>query len=76
MQYCKECGAELPTNALFCGQCGRKTASEVEETENLSAALIEDLPISPLATSTAPHELQGIVSEEEAKEEQHTPTQA
>src|SRR5712691_4744509 len=74
MQYCKECGAELPTNALFCGSCGRKTASEIEETENLSDALIEDLPLSPLATSTAPDELHSSVSEDEEEEEQHTPT--
>src|SRR6266566_1304304 len=74
MQYCKECGAELPTNALFCGSCGRKTASEIEETEDLSDALIEDLPLSPLATSTAPDELHSSVSEDEEEEEQHTPT--
>src|SRR6266566_5220238 len=70
MQYCKECGAELPTNALFCGSCGRKTASEIEETENLSDALIEDLPLSPLATSTAPDELHSSVSENGEDEQQ------
>jgi hypothetical protein len=74
MQYCKECGAELPTNALFCGRCGRKTASEIEETENLSDALIEDLPIPPLITSTTPDESQSLVSEDEEEEEQHLPT--
>ena len=70
MQYCKECGAELPTNALFCGRCGRKTSSEIEETENISDALIKDLPISPLETSTTPDELHSSVSEDEEEEQQ------
>ncbi len=71
MQYCKECGAELPTNALFCGHCGRKTANEIEETENISDALIEDSPLSPHAPSTADDELEDFASEDE--EELHTP---
>jgi len=43
MQHCKECGAELPNNAVFCGRCGRKTTSEDEIDTNVSSDPIEDI---------------------------------
>jgi len=43
MQHCKECGAELPNNAVFCGRCGRKTTSEDEIDTNVKNASIEDI---------------------------------
>ncbi len=43
MQHCKECGAELPTNAVFCGRCGRKTTSEDEIDTNVNSDPIEDI---------------------------------
>ncbi len=70
MQHCEECGAELPANALFCRRCGRKTANETEETENLSDASIVDVPISPLATSKTADELQDSASENDEEEQQ------
>jgi hypothetical protein len=71
VQHCEECGAEMPTNALFCGRCGRRTASESEETENISDAPIEDTPLSPLVSSTAFNNFQDSVSENGEEEEQH-----
>jgi len=70
MQHCEECGAELPANALFCRRCGRKTANETEETENLSDASTVDVPISPLATSKTADELQDSASENDEEEQQ------
>lgn len=46
MQHCEECGAELPTNALFCGHCGRKTTSESEIATNVDSAPIENISMS------------------------------
>lgn len=46
MQHCEECGAELPTNALFCGHCGRKTTSEIEIVTNVNSAPIENISMS------------------------------
>lgn len=43
MQHCKECGAELPNNAVFCGRCGRKTTSEDEIDTNVKDDSIEDI---------------------------------
>ena len=38
--YCKNCGAEIPDGAMFCGNCGMKIETEnnetVENTENAS----------------------------------------
>ncbi len=31
MKKCKECGAELAKEDLFCGECGAKIASQIEE---------------------------------------------
>ena len=70
MQHCEECGAELPANALFCRRCGRKTANETEETENLSDASIVDVPISQLATSKTADELQDSASENDEEGQQ------
>jgi hypothetical protein len=46
MQHCEECGAELPSNALFCGHCGRKTTSESEIATNVNSAPIENISMS------------------------------
>ena len=71
MQQCEECGAELPNNALFCGRCGRKTASENELATGFSNAPIEDIPISPSALSMALSDSQDSASEN--GEEEQTP---
>jgi len=46
MQHCEECGAELPTNALFCRHCGRKTTSDSEIATNVNSAPIENISMS------------------------------
>ena len=71
MQHCEECGTELPNNALFCGRCGRKTASENESATGLSNAPIEDIPLSPTALSMDLNDSQD--SESENGEEEQTP---
>jgi hypothetical protein len=73
MHYCEDCGSELPANARFCGRCGRRTEDETEETTNLIDIPIEDIPISPLASSTALRELQDPASDNDKEEEQQTP---
>jgi hypothetical protein len=72
MQHCEGCGTELPIDALFCGKCGRKTASETGETENLSDAIRVDVQISPPVISKTSGELQNSVSENDGEEEQQT----
>ena len=71
MQHCEECGTELPNNALFCGRCGRKTASENESATGFSNAPIEDIPLSPTALSMDLNDSQD--SESENGEEEQTP---
>src|SRR6266849_1228458 len=72
MQHCEDCGSELPANARFCGRCGRGTGNEIEETTNLIDTPIEDIPISPLPSSTALGELQDPASDNDKEEEQQT----
>ena len=31
MNYCYQCGAKLPDNAVFCGQCGTKQKNVVKD---------------------------------------------
>ena len=69
MQHCEECGAELPTDALFCGYCGRKTTSESEIAINLDDSSTVDLPMSPLTTTTVFSELQDSAPENGVEEE-------
>ncbi|HEY6286908.1 MAG TPA: zinc ribbon domain-containing protein, partial [Ktedonobacteraceae bacterium] len=71
MQHCEECGTELPNEALFCGRCGRKTASENELATGFGNAPIEDIPMSPSAISMALNDSQDFASENE--EEEQTP---
>jgi len=73
MLSCEECGAELPDNALFCGHCGRKTASEKVLHTNVNNAPIEDKPISPPAISMALNDSQDSTSENEEEEKLSTP---
>jgi hypothetical protein len=70
MQHCEECGLELPTDARFCVRCGRSTGSETGETTDLSDTPIEDLSMSPLASSTALGGLRDPVSENDQDEQQ------
>lgn len=88
MQHCKECGAELPNNAVFCGRCGRKTTSEDEINTNVSTDPIEDISesqssiemtLSDSQDSNSNNEederlqIPGLPSENKVEEEEQTP---
>lgn len=73
MQHCQECGADLPNDALFCGRCGNRTASENVLTTNTSDATIDDIPMSHPATSMGLNELQDSPSANEQEEGQESP---
>jgi zinc-ribbon domain len=73
MQYCEECGAELPENALFCGRCGRKTTSDNEITTHENSTLIEDISESPSSMETASNDSQDTTSSSEEEQQQQTP---
>jgi hypothetical protein len=51
MQHCEECGAELPTNALFCVHCGRKTTGEHEIATHVNSSPLENVSGSQSAVS-------------------------
>jgi uncharacterized Zn finger protein (UPF0148 family) len=87
MQHCKECGAELPTNAVFCGRCGRKTMIEDEIDTNVNSDPIEDISetqsniemnLSDSQDTTSDNgedeqlQIQGLPSENNVKEEEQT----
>jgi hypothetical protein len=76
MHYCEDCGSELPANARFCGSCGRRTGDETEETTNSIDIPIEDIPMSPLASSTALSGLLDPASDNDKEEEQQPPNLA
>jgi len=63
MQHCKECGAELPTNAVFCGRCGRKTTSEDEIDTNVPSDQIEDISESQSSIEMTLSESQDTTSD-------------
>jgi len=71
MQHCEECGAELPTDALFCGYCGRKTTSESEIAINLNSAPIENISLSQSELSMPLNDPEDsiLVNEEEEKQQ-------
>ena len=47
-KFCKNCGHELPENAVFCGECGRPVEKEPAVTEIVPA------PAAPKQTAPAP----------------------
>jgi len=71
MQHCEECGAELPTDALFCGYCGRKTTSESEIAINVNSAPIENISLSQSELSMPMNDPEDsiLVNEEEEKQQ-------
>ena len=87
MQHCKECGAELPNNAVFCGRCGRKTTSEDEIDTNVSSDPIEhisesqssiEMTLSDFQDTTSDNgedeqlQIQALLSEDKVEEEEQT----
>jgi zinc-ribbon domain len=73
MRHCENCGSELRANARFCGHCGQKISNETEVATNSSDAPIEDIPMSPSATSMTLNESQDSSSENGELEKQQTP---
>jgi hypothetical protein len=73
MQHCEECGAELPGNALFCGSCGRKTASEDEIAANVNTTPTEDISESQSSSAMALNDSQDTTSGNEEEEKHQTP---
>lgn len=56
MFFCINCGAELPTNAKFCPNCGRSTEQEAPAAKNLPAEDPMLTPITPVISFDAPTE--------------------
>ncbi len=72
MQLCEACGAEMPNDALFCGQCGRKTTSENEIVPNISSTPVEDIAESPSGTAISLDDSPDTVSANEEEYQQQT----
>lgn len=72
MQHCEECNAELPSNALFCVHCGRKTTSENEITSSVSSASIEDILESSPDIEMSLNDSPGTTSGNEEEHQQQT----
>lgn len=66
MQFCEECGAELPNDAQFCGRCGRKI--EEDPTRSTDFASVEDESQQPSDVSTTLHDSPELASENEKEE--------
>jgi zinc-ribbon domain len=71
MQHCEECGAELPTTAVFCGHCGRKITSDSKIATNVNSAPIENrsIPQSDLSTPANDSQDSTLVNGEDEKQE-------
>ena len=73
MQQCEECGAELPENALFCGQCGSKSKSENETTTHENSTSNNDSSESPSSIEMDLNDSQDTTPASEDEQEQQTP---
>ncbi|HEV7235988.1 MAG TPA: zinc-ribbon domain-containing protein, partial [Ktedonobacteraceae bacterium] len=61
MPNCAFCGAELPNNARFCGNCGQVPRAIAEQTPNMRVSPMQSIPAPLLQqTSRADEEQQRI----------------
>ena len=54
---CSKCGAELPTDSMFCLDCGTKVRKEIDEQINKSSPVTQDEAQNILRTRFAKGEI-------------------
>lgn len=52
--FCKNCGSQIPDNALFCVQCGTASAAAAADAAAAAAAVSPAMPAAPAALSAVP----------------------